>query len=116
MPCGVSVDQDGSVSPVLGAAQSMALITSLQVALEPGPSGHVFTGFPGEQGPAPSIRAVCFCCDISGLHMRFHLQKGFHCFQKCLWRPHNKGYILASPVQTINIGFEAFDVREAVLH
>lgn len=53
MPCGVSLDQDGSVSPVLGAAQSMALITSLQVALQPGPSGHIFTGFLGEQGPSP---------------------------------------------------------------
>lgn len=53
MPCGVSLDQDGNVSPVLGAAQSMALITSLQVALEPGPSGHIFTGFLGEQGPSP---------------------------------------------------------------
>lgn len=58
MPCGVSVDQEGSVSPVLGAAQSMALITSLQAALEPGPSGHIFTGFLGERGPAASMPVI----------------------------------------------------------
>lgn len=52
---------------------------------------------------------------ILGLHMRFHLPKGFHCFRKCFRRPHNKGCILTLPVQTIKSCWR-FLTLEKVLH
>lgn len=69
---------------------------------------HGAPGLPGSSGcwgaqPLPTEQ-FAFAYNILGLHMRFHLQKGFHCFQKCFQRPHNKGYILPSPVHTIKSG------------
>lgn len=66
-------------------------------ALEPGPAGRAFAAFgergaPGRPGagsggsrgqPLPSDQ-LAVACRVLGLHVRFHLQEGFHRFQNTL--------------------------------
>lgn len=104
----------------------MSLITTLQVAprdlapsqapqatLSLGPQGAASSRCPGAQ-PLPA-EASAFA-SVLGFRVRFHLQKGFHCFKKGLWRPHNRGCSFELPVQTSKSRLRLFDFRETVLH
>lgn len=121
--CSTSVPTQGCRHPVSGTNQDRRcrvefppqrnlspltfLITTLQVAprdpaqsqatLSLGPQGTASSRCLGAQR-LPSEESAF--TSVLGLCVRFHLQKGFHCFQKGLWRPHNRGCSFESPVQT----------------
>ena len=102
--CHAEFPPQRSLSPL------MSLITTLQVAprdsaqsqapratLSLGPQGTASSRCLGAQ-PLPSEEFAF--ASVLGLLVRFHLQKGFHCFKKGLWRPHNTGCSFESPAQT----------------
>lgn len=111
----------GRRAPALGAAPPTALITSL-LRSRARPSGHVFPALPEDWvpeepgGPAPSIKAVCFCLEYLGVTHEISFAERIPLLSKMFAETTNKGHILTLPVQTINSGLQALDVRGAVWH
>lgn len=67
-------------------------------------------------GPIPVHHRVCFCLCFGVTHEISFAKKGFHCFKKCLWRPHNRGCSFRSSVQTLKSHLKLLTLEEKNLH